>query len=278
MNQEMKKQIEELVSDREKFDAFVYTPLDEAIEELNRRREDKELLAKIGVSLPAPFLIKITEGPHAALLVHLTTPNHEISRFTNIVDAISNMEPLFCEYVDDKFTDNNPWKYILGKMTFYRGREEGGGRKTETLRVIDFDKFRGHKISEIMTLWGQSLVDFHHELFNEIYEGKIPVNSFLDFSEWYSKCGGRPKMYYEHMLKIFLRDAILFENFHLDSKEIAFTKEIFLPALLKVRNEFGYKPLIVALEPTEIEGKEFWTHYPEVLLDYVKEKFDNVIK
>jgi len=37
MDSEVEKQIEDLVSDREKFNKFVYTPVDEAVCELEKR-------------------------------------------------------------------------------------------------------------------------------------------------------------------------------------------------------------------------------------------------
>jgi len=73
--------------------------------------------------------------------------------------------------------------------------------------------------------------------------------------------GGADK-YYTPFTALFIKDAILFENFMLDSKEISFTKDIFLSAFIEVYRKTGCKPLIVALEPTDIEGDEFWPCHP----------------
>ena len=43
---------------------------------------------------------------------------------------------------------------------------------------------------------------------------------------------------------------------------LLFTKTVFLPAFIAVYKEFGVKPLIVALEPTEIETDIFWMSHP----------------
>jgi hypothetical protein len=274
----MEKEIEELISDKEKFNNFVYTPLGEAIAELFARRDEKELEKKITDSLPAPLPDAIKNKPHAVLLVHLVTPSHEILRFTSIIDAIDELEPLFCEYLEDKFTDNNERKYSLGKMNFFLGTGKKGGEKSESMKVIDFDRFRGKKISDVEVLNGQKLIDFHHDLFQNVYNNKFSGEFFFDISEWYAKCGGKANLYYEHLLKIFLKDAILFENFLIDDQERYFTQNIFLPAFMKIKKEFGLKPLIVALEPTEIESDRFWTHYPSAVLEYVKSKFTDNIK
>ena len=63
-------------------------------------------------------------------------------------------------------------------------------------------------------------------------------------------------------LTLFLRDAILFENFLLDTSESQFTHNVVLPTIKTIATEIGIKPLIVALEPTEVEGDEFWLSYP----------------
>ena len=47
MNENLQKEIDDLVSDREKFNKFVYTPLDEAIKKLEKNRLDEELGKKL---------------------------------------------------------------------------------------------------------------------------------------------------------------------------------------------------------------------------------------
>jgi hypothetical protein len=61
--------------------------------------------------------------------------------------------------------------------------------------------------------------------------------------------------------------GILFENFMLDDDEIEFTKKIVVPAFETIEKIFGVKPLIVALNPTEIEGSDFWNSYPYQIED-----------
>lgn len=261
-----------LVSDRAKFGDFVYTPLDEAVGELKRRRNNKQLQSYVKKTLAAGIPPPLETGLHAVMFRQVVTPNHEIKRFLDIVDMTDELEPLFLEYFEDKFTDNNDWKYFLGKMGFYSGRGKKGGEKIQRVRIIDFNTHRGKRLSEVKTLWGQGLIDFHHEIFKEAFRNVSNEGVLFDASNWFSGSGGSAINYYKHFLSLFLVNGILFENFLLDSKEIGFTREVFLPAFLEIMKESGVKPLIVALEPPEIESEEFWMCHPATNISFVNKK------
>lgn len=269
----MTAQIDELVADREKFSRFVYTPLDEALEELKKRQTDPTLHEFIQKELPVGAPLPMLTNPKAVMFRQVVTPNYEIRRFLDLIDMVEGLSPMFLEYAEDKFTDNNEWKYSLGKVGFYFGQGKKGGEKIERTRVIDFNSYRGKKLAEVKTLWGQSLIDFHHELFLEAYGGGTLNNdSFFDGSDWFSQSGGQAIDYYKNFLALFVKNGVLFENFLLDTKEIDFTKNVFLPAFIKITQESGVKPLIVALEPTEIESAEFWMCHPAASLSFVNKK------
>ncbi len=171
-----------------------------------------------------------------------------------------DLQPIFWEYYDDKFTSNNECKHALGKMGFYHGIGKKGGSKIEHTNIIDFNTSDGKPIDSVKTLWSQKLVDFHHELLNKYFP--TLKDNYFDASAWFLKHGISAKNYYKNFLKLFLKHGILLENFMLDEKEIGFTKEIVLPALIEIYEETGEKALIVALEPTDIEGAEFWMCHP----------------
>ena len=57
---------------------------------------------------------------------------------------------------------------------------------------------------------------------------------------------------------------------HKQEKE--FIRKVFLPAFISILEETGMKPLIVPLEPTEIEGGKFWICYPKEMMSIVKDK------
>lgn len=263
-----------LVEDRKAFDECIYTPPEEAIAELLRRRADTELERKVAAFLHEDVPLPLRKGPHAVAFRQVTTSNYEIRRFFSIIDSIDELEPLFFEYLEDKFTSNNEWKHALGKLFFYAGKGKKGGSKIESFNVIDFNQFNGKKISEVRTLWGQSLVDFHHEFFNARY--READAAFFDASAWFKHHGPSALEYYKSFLALFVRHGILFENFMIDQKEIAFTREIFLPAFIAVSEELGLKPLIVNLEPTEIEGDRFWMCHPVEDKEFVLAKLEQV--
>lgn len=252
--------IEKLVSDREAFNEFVYTPLDKAMKELAKRRENKDLERKILMSLDNDLPSPLRNGPRAILFRQIATPNYEIRRFIGITE-LAGLIPLFWEYYADKFVSNNEVKYYLGKINFCKGVGKKGGLKLEHENVIDFNSCNGKRLSDVKTIFGEKLISFHHSLFAETYR-KLPKDFFFDASGWLKKNGGTAVDYYKKYLTLFVSNAIEFENFMLDEKEVSFTKELFLPAFCQIIKEFGVKPLIVALEPTDIETSEFWMCHP----------------
>ena len=258
-------QLNRVMSDRKRFEAFVYTKLDDALKILEEREN-----IEVDFDLPEEF----QNGKRAVLFRQLATPNFEIMRFLTIVSEFPKiLKAVLFEYHHDKFTTQNDVKYFLGKMHFYNGIGKKGGAKVDTHKVIEFNGNDGKSLRDVVTTWGQSLVDFHRELFNAWNNDKHEV-IFFDASEWFK--GKGPKEYYEDFLKIFIKNGILFENFVLQSKkEEWFTREVFLPVFIKVWIKTGYKPLIVSLAPTDIEGDGFWHYYPNHHRLVVEEKINN---
>ncbi len=267
-SEDVESRIRDIVEDRERFTDLIYTPLSTALEELNRRRNDKALMKKVRDyvhSIPAPM----RKEPRVVLARHVVTPNYEVLRFMGVPDTL-DIKPLFFEYHKDKMIFKNPWKYHLARMSFHQGQGKRGGAKTERENIIDFDTYHGKPISKVKTLWNESLVRFHHKLFLDRFPKT--KDAFYDGSAWYGKNGKKPSLYYKNFLALFLGHGILFENFMLDQKELSFTKEVFLPAFIEVSEHFGLKPLIVALEPTHIEEDDFWISHPHFLKPTVVQK------
>ncbi len=252
--------IDLLISNREVFNSFIYTPLEEALAELDKRRNDES----IQVDIKAPLALQ--GEAKAVMFRQLVTPNYEIRRFLSLLDSIK-LKPLFWEYHNDKFTSNNEWKHSLGRLFFYHGRGKQGGAKIDSKNAIDFNLANGRKISEVKTITGESLIDFHHHLFSRRFPD-LDLE-FFDASEWFHHNGEVAKDYYKSFLALFVKDAILFENFMLDEKELSFTRDIFLPAFIEVYRSTGLKPLIVSLEPTDIEGDRFWICHPHEDKEYI---------
>ncbi len=259
-----------VVSDRKLFDETIYTSLEVAWEELATRRQDRNLEKKvtefIGGDVPEPFL----KEAQAVLFRNLATPNYEVGRFISLINGFGKLKPLVFEYVDDKFTSNNEAKRMLGKMYFAHSLGRKGGMNLDSRNIIEFVESDGRLISEIETLWGQSLVSFHHEYLEHCYP-EMPL-SLYDASFWLKTKGRKAAEYYKAFFALFIRHGILFENMMLDEKEYAFAKNVFVPSFLSVCENFGMKPLIVALEPTDIEGDMFWMCYPSTDMPYVQGK------
>ena len=270
-----------IMSDRNLFNKTVYTPLSEAIKILEERQKDKKLKEYVKNNLPfgVPEIFKKGER-YAFLSRPLATPNNESFRFLNILNIMNGFTPIFWEYKDDKFTPNmNEVKYNFAKMTFYFGKGKNGGEKNKKIRIVDFNIYEGKKISQVKTIWGQDLSDFHKELFEKIYSDSLPKDTiFFDASNWYKHSGLNVKIYYKFLFMLFLTHGILFENFMIDNKEEnLFIKDVFLPAFLKILKETGKKPLIVPLEPLETEGSNFLMCYTCDTLNFIKNKL-NMLK
>lgn len=263
--------IDALISDRKKFEEFVYTPVDVAISELKTRKVDKDVVDStnllLGNDIPEPFL---GNNLRAVIFRQITTSNYEIRRFVHIIDALEELTPLFGEYRDDKFTSKNEQKHSWGKILFHKNHNS----KLESIKIIDLVDADGKKMSEIETLWGQPLIEFHHELIQKTYR-PIDPNFFYNISPWLKQHGGDAKNYYKQVLLWFVKDAILFENFMPnETKELSFTKEVFLPAFIEIFNLTKKKPLIVNLLPTAIENEKFWFSHPGNVKEYIESKFN----
>jgi len=267
--------ISDIIADRKRYDDVLYTPLDEAYDELVRRRRDKELERRVHDFLRGNIPEPLRSEPKAVIFRHVLTPNYELRRFTELVHAFGKLQPLFWEYHTDKYTPNNELKRTIGRLFFFNGRGKKNGARINSLNVIDFNTSNGKPIGSLMTTWGQSLIDFHHEFFRECYRD-IP-GSLFDSSDWFQLNGKTSDSYYTAYLSLFLRHGILFENVMLDKSELSFTKNTFLPAFLSLFREFGLKPLIVALEPTKEESDPLWMCYPGPDKKFVEEKMKRVV-
>jgi len=245
--------IDVLMADRKAFDAFLYTPIEQAVLELQKRA--KIVSARDFVEIPK----HLVGGMKAVTHRQVVSPTCDIQHFIDSANMI-DCEPIYLSYHEDKFATLNATKLHLGKLLFYGQKGRNGGQNIKKVIVVDFLKTDGKPISSINTLWGQSLIDFHRELFLAKYP--TTTLNIVDYSNWYKKHGPNPRDYYFPLLLSLVRHGILFENFLLSGKEAAFTKSIVLPAFIEVIKVTGMKPLIVPMVPTDIESDRFWYSYP----------------
>lgn len=229
--------------------------------EINRRHGDKELKQKLeefwGENKP-DFLDEA--GPRSVLSKVLITPNREFEYFLDISRDIG-LKTSFWEYHSGKFVGRNQEKRHLGKLFFYHGLGKNNGHIIDHKNIVDFNTEEGNRISDVKTLNGKSLVEFHHDILKK----RFPDEAFRikDISEWFDKVRNLDE-YYVYYLSLFIRDHILFENFlYNEEEESKFTINKFLPSFEKVTKIFGVKPLIVPLLPHEHEKSNLWFSYGE---------------
>ncbi len=247
-----------ITGDRKKFDKAIYFSIEEAIHELHKRKNDPILQEKIktffaGVGIPEP----LKNEDCLVLFRQIATPNYETSRFLIIADGLG-MKPLFFEYFDDKFTPTNSTKYYLGKLPFHEGYGKKGGAKIGFTTLFDFTANDGKLLSDIKS-GEKKITEVHHLLLKKNYPF-LKEKNFFEASQWLKSCGDSSASdYYKYFFALFIGQGILFENFMLqDKKELLFIEKVIVPSFNFMIEYFGVRPLIVALEPTEIEGEIFW--------------------
>ncbi len=176
---------------------------------------------------------------------------------------------LFLEYLDDKFTPNNEFKHSLGQLLILGATNKKEKQIEEKVTIIDFNKCNGRPMSEVLTLWGDRLIDFHKKLF-DAYGIKKEDLIFYDESDWLKRNGGSAENYYEKDLLLYMCHGILFENFLLTGQDGEFARNVFLPSFEKALNAVGVKPLIVPIPPMDMEEDSVWFSYDKKIKTYIK--------
>jgi len=246
--------------------AALYTPLTQALHELERRRKDPSLVRKIEDFFSAyPATPELAKEPRAVMAPPLASPNLEFNYFLDVHKHLP-IKSILYEYRQDKFVHLNFEKHCLGEMTFFREDSHGRKEVAGSVRVVDFGKDQGKPMSDIKTLSGENFVDFHHRLVSQ-YRPDADIE-IVDFSEWFR--GSRnfmPELPYLRYLGLFLTNGILFSNFIIDStneeSQTSFTDNYVLPAFRKLEEIFGIAPLIVPIEPIDTDTEHHWCYYSE---------------
>jgi len=244
-----------------------FTPLDEAVLEIKKRRTDQELLAKVhnylSGDIPPHFS---NQAPVGYLCRHIATPNYETLRFIELAKSV-NLPILIGEDPSDLLVGNNRLKRALGKMTVTKGVTRTGEEIFEHFTIINFSETQGQPLRDIFTHSREPLRAFHSRLLTEIYPSGVIV---ADESTWIDRKGrGELLLHYQQLLSLFLVHGIMFEWFEAD--ETDFEQTIFQPAFTYVKEHFGYKPLIVELVPPALATARNWNSYPSTLYQFIKQ-------
>lgn len=254
------------------------TPLPEALAELEIRRRDPVLKKKIqdyiGDNVPSYF----KGAPVLYLARHLATPNFETVRFSHLLQTY-DLPVIIGQDTRDKFVPQNILKWSLCRLPVYIGTSHKDGQLLERFQkmtIVDFNTASGKPFSEIHTLWGQKLVDFHAELCARYLDQRVQIE---DDAAWIDKNRrGDLLGHYKNFLTLFVMHGILFEDFLSEnSEERRFVETVLRPAFSHVEKVFGVRPLITHLQPTSIESELFWMAYPAGVLDIIKEKMASKI-
>lgn len=256
--------IDELVLDHQKFDDYVYMSIQQAINELDKRQDNKiidEYLKKLSLTKIPDILCR---KKSLVLFRNVATLNYETIRFIILSDALEDFHPVIFEYTNDQFNNRNENKFALGKISLYKGENKKRESLFENKIIINVNNSNNTPIKSITTLMGEHLVDFHHKKFFDRFP--FMHDKVVDLSDWLHDNGQTAKVYYKSFLSLFLKHGILLENFFPQNKESLFTKTVVLPAIIEIEKETGLKPIIVALAPTKIEEDKFWLSHQKDFL------------
>ncbi|MFA5986081.1 MAG: hypothetical protein WC819_01880 [Parcubacteria group bacterium] len=258
-----------------KEDYSIYTSLEDAKMEIHKRWNDVVLRAKVEEFLGDDITFLFKNGPRAITNQYVITPGHDTERFLQLAKEIK-LEPLCLEFTKDKFVAKSIPKYLLGKLYFCDEFGLESFANVPYTKIINYNTEEGKRLCDVKTVWGQSLLDFHHDLTDMVMPDL--VGNVYDFSDWFYRTRNLTEYYYLYFLSLFLCHGILFENYVVEGDEGNFVREILLPSFTKVEEIFGVKPLICQLTPSEVLDDLYWwcgaVSQKEIVKKYVKDRFD----
>lgn len=252
----------------------------EAVQELERRQKDPELKKKVEEYLKGDIPNYFKDGSILYLARHIVTPNFETLRFIHLMRQLG-LKTVVSHDSKGMFVPYNQIKKALCKLPICHRLSQKGDKLNEhyeNVTIVDFNIADGKPFSEIKTLWGEGLIDFHTRLFTELLGSEKDIGR-PDDAEWIDRHRRDNLLeHYKHLLALFLVHGIFFENYDLNDKhEVYFVKNILRPAYRFVEKKFGYRPLIVQVYPTTFESGRFWISYPKRVLDIVRESMKGVV-
>lgn len=244
----------------------------EALQELEKRRHDPTLQKKVEEYLTGDIPKYFKDGPIFYLARHIVTPNFETLRFIHLTRQLG-LKTVISQDSKGLFVSQNQVKRALGKLSISRRVTQKDGKLNEqyqNVTIIDFNEADGKPFSDIKTVWGEKLINFHARLFSELGLKKIKSP---DDAAWIDRHHRENLLeHYKHLMALFVVHGIFFENYNTDDEhEILFVKNILRPACRFIEQRFGYRPLITQVFPTSFESYRFWISHPGRILDIVWE-------
>ncbi len=245
-----------------------YTPLNEAVVEIALRREDAGFVHEVEDFLKYDIPEHFKNGPIFYLARHVATPNFETLRFIELAKPYG-LRMVIGQDTKDIFVSNNSLKRSLGKLSVVKMLTHDKREIFQKFSVVDFDSAQGRRLKDIRTKSGQNLIEFHTNLFREIYPNQVEI---LDDAEWIDRNHrGDLVAHYKNLLALFLVHGIMFEfNPAQDPEECHFVHNVLDPAFSFIEQKFGRKPLIVCLVDSNMEKEKDWEAYPSVLYKIIE--------
>lgn len=236
------------------------TPLEDALKELRRRGKDPSLRYQIERYLDDDIPHYFKNESIGYLARHVATPNFETIHFLNVCNQ-NNLPAFIGQDSGDIFVSSNPLKKALGKLAIHSSE-----RQDDPLfiynTVVDFNTTQGKHFRDIETIWGESLIQFHNNLFSHFYKNTINI---FDDSSWIDRHDRNDiREHYKKFLSLLVVHGVMFEYYLKDDPhELMFVKEVLIPAFIFVEKKFGHRPLIVSLVRDGDENKD-WYGYPSL--------------
>lgn len=248
---------------------LIFTPMDEAIAQIQERRKDPRLVEKVKEYLDG-YVPEYFEAstPLFYLQRFIATPNYELLHAAEMIKH-TNLPLIVGQDFKSKFSANNELKLSLGKLPVIRGLSNNRDEIIENFTIIDFNASNGKPLNTIKTKFGSSLMDFHHSLLSEV---ELPNVRYVDESHWIDN-NHRDNIFeqYKKVWALLCVHGIMLESYV--PADYFFFDHVIYPTFKEVEKELGMTPLVVEHITPEQEPKRNWNSYPSFFYQFVKRQF-----
>lgn len=156
----------------------------------------------------------------------------------------AGLTPLWLQSTQDKLVSSSTYKRSL-THPYLCARVGKAGPITTRVSLCSLATELGKPLRDVVCVDGASLVEYHNTRQN-VYLGEVVRDDAAPLMGRFKNASE----YYEYLLSFFVAHSVLFEDYHggesggaLD----AFTSQVFEPAWHRVRETFGYEPLVVTM-------------------------------
>jgi hypothetical protein len=222
----------------------INTPLTEAIEENQKRRENSELKQAVCDFLKDDIPQHFTgTQPIFYLSRYIATPDYETLHYFNQVQK-TNWPVVIGEDTADIFTSHHSLKRNLVKLPIVSGLAKNGEGILRYITTADFNSHQGKPLKRIKLHNQMTLTDFHKKLCAQFMPKNIQI---VDESAWVDRHSrGELVKLYEKLLPLFLVHGVMLEQYEPD--ELDFLEAVVIPARKATIKRFGHTPLIAPLD------------------------------